>query len=187
MPDSITNPRCVYVIAPSKCCIVMHTKASKAHALQRVCEAWLLCPSCGTNYHVTAAVLHRLYVRDKRKLKTQIKQNTTKPVWNEEFQLLVNEPEHQHLSLHMLDHDMLSVDDEIGRASFPIRNLRNGEEQEVDLEVKEEVGEKVDQMMVSGVLITVDQMMVSVVLAEVDHMMVSTYVDYMMVGVVLTV
>ena len=95
-------------------------------------------------------MLHRLYVRDKRKLKTQIKQNTTKPVWDEEFQLLVHEPEHQHLSLQMFDHDVLSVDDEIGRASFPIRNLRNGEEQEVDVEVKEEVGEKVDQMMVSA-------------------------------------
>ena len=94
-------------------------------------------------------VWYRLFVRDKRKLKTQVKQNTTKPVWNEEFQLLVHEPEHQSLSLHMFDHDVLSVDDEIGRASFAIRNLRNGEEQEVDVEVKEETGEKVDQMMVS--------------------------------------
>lgn len=92
--------------------------------------------------------LCRLFVRDKRKLKTQVKQNTTKPVWNEEFQLLIHEPEHQHLSLHMFDHDVLSVDDEVGRASFPIRNLRNGEEQEVDIEVKEETGEKADQMMV---------------------------------------
>lgn len=133
-------------------------------------------PDQAEHHHafVTAVVvLHRLYVRDKRKLKTQIKQNTTKPVWNEEFQLLVNEPEHQHLTLHMLDHDMLSVDDEIGRASFPIRNLHNGEEQEVDLEVKEEIGEKVDQMMVS------------VVLAEVDQMMVSICVDLVMVSVVL--
>ena len=50
----------------------------------------------------------------------------------------------------MFDHDVLSVDDEVGRASFPIRNLRNGEEQEVDVEVKKETGEKVDQMMVSA-------------------------------------
>lgn len=48
----------------------------------------------------------------------------------------------------MFDHDVLSVDDAIGRASFPIRNLRNGEEQEVDVEVEEESAEKVDQMMV---------------------------------------
>lgn len=91
---------------------------------------------------------YRLFVRDKRKLKTQVKPNTTKPVWNEEFQLLVHEPEHQQLSLHMFDHDVLSVDDAIGRASFPIRNLRNGEEQEVDVEVEEESTEKVDQIMV---------------------------------------
>jgi len=88
-------------------------------------------------------------VRDKRKLKTQIKQNTTKPEWNEEFQLLIHEPEHQHLTLHMFDHDVLSVDDEIGRGSFPIRNLRNGEEEELDIEIKEQKGQKVDQMMVS--------------------------------------
>ncbi len=90
----------------------------------------------------------RLFVRDKRKLKTQIKQNTTKPTWNEEFQLLIHEPEHQHLTLHMFDHDVLSVDDEIGRASYPIRNLRNGEEEELDIEIKEQVGQQVDQMMV---------------------------------------
>ena len=88
-------------------------------------------------------------MRDKRKLKTQIKQNTTKPEWNEEFQLLVHEPEHQHLTLHMFDYDVLSVDDEIGRASFPIRNLRNGEEEEIDIEVKEHKGQPADQMMVS--------------------------------------
>ena len=88
-------------------------------------------------------------MRDKRKLKTQIKQNTTKPEWNEEFQLLIHEPEHQHLTLHMFDHDVLSVDDEIGRGSFPIRNLRNGEEEELDIEIKEQKGQKVDQMMVS--------------------------------------
>lgn len=90
----------------------------------------------------------RLFVRDKRKLKTQIKQNTTKPEWNEEFQLLVHEPEHQHLTLHMFDHDVLSVDDEIGRGSFPIRNLRNGDEEELDIEIKEQKGQKVDQMMI---------------------------------------
>ena len=92
---------------------------------------------------------YRLFVRDKRKLKTQVKQNTTKPVWNEEFQLLIHEPDHQHLTLHMFDHDVLSVDDEVGRGSFPIRNLRNGEEEEIDVEIKEVVGQKVDQMMVS--------------------------------------
>ena len=49
----------------------------------------------------------------------------------------------------MFDHDVLSVDDEIGRGTFPIRNLRNGEEEEFDIEIKEQKGQKVDQMMVS--------------------------------------
>ncbi|KAA6419256.1 MAG: hypothetical protein FRX49_10780, partial [Trebouxia sp. A1-2] len=93
------------------------------------------------------SVIQDSVLRDKRKLKTQIKQNTTKPEWNEEFQLLVHEPEHQVLTLHMFDHDVLSVDDEIGRGSFPIRKLRNGEEQELDIEIKEQKGQQVDQMM----------------------------------------
>ncbi|DBA72057.1 TPA: hypothetical protein ACH3X2_010790 [Trebouxia sp. C0005] len=97
-----------------------------------------------------------LFVRDKRKLKTQIKQNTTKPEWNEEFQLLVHEPEHQVLTLHMFDHDVLSVDDEIGRGSFPIRKLRNGEEQELDIEIKEQKGQQVDQMMIMKLVDKVD-------------------------------
>lgn len=98
----------------------------------------------------------RLFVRDKRKLKTQVKQNTTKPVWNEEFQLLIHEPDHQHLTLHMFDHDVLSVDDEVGRGSFPIRDLRNGEEEEVEIEIKEVVGQKVDQMMIMKLVDKVD-------------------------------
>lgn len=94
-------------------------------------------------------VLHRLFVRDKRKLKTQVKENTTRPEWNEEFQLLVHEPEHQFLSMIMYDHDVLSVDDEIGRASFAIRNLRNGEEEEVDVKVVQQATDSENQMMVS--------------------------------------
>lgn len=93
----------------------------------------------------------RLFVRDKRKLKTQVKENTTRPEWNEEFQLLVHEPEHQYLTLLMYDHDVLSVDDEIGSATFRIRNLRNGEEEEVDVEVKPEMPEAENQMMVRKV------------------------------------
>ena len=88
-------------------------------------------------------------MRDKRKLKTQVKENTTRPEWNEEFQLLVHEPEHQFLSMIMYDHDVLSVDDEIGRASFAIRNLRNGEEEEVEVEVRQQATENENQMMVS--------------------------------------
>ena len=89
-------------------------------------------------------------MRDKRKLKTQVKENTTRPTWNEEFQLLIHEPDHQHLTLEMFDHDVLSVDDEIGRGSFAIRNLRNGIEEELEIEIKEQMGQQVDQMMVSA-------------------------------------
>lgn len=52
--------------------------------------------------------------------------------------------------LEMFDHDVLSVDDEIGRGSFAIRNLRNGEEEELEIEIKEQKGQQVDQMMVSA-------------------------------------
>lgn len=98
----------------------------------------------------------RLFVRDKRKLKTQVKENTTRPTWNEEFQLLIHEPDHQHLTLEMFDHDVLSVDDEIGRGSFAIRNLRNGIEEEVEIEIKEQMGQQVDQMMIMKLVDKID-------------------------------
>lgn len=59
--------------------------------------------------------MRRLYTRDKRKLKSQVKGNTYHPVWNENFQLLVHEPDHQNLTCILYDWDRLSPSDEIGR------------------------------------------------------------------------
>ena len=37
----------------------------------------------------------RLFTRDKNVLKSQVKQNSKHPRWNEEFKLLVHEPDYQ--------------------------------------------------------------------------------------------
>ena len=39
-----------------------------------------------------------LFVRDSRKVKTQVKDNSANPEWNEEFQFLVHEPDSQQLT-----------------------------------------------------------------------------------------
>ena len=39
-----------------------------------------------------------LFVRDSRKVKTQVKDDSANPEWNEEFQFLVHEPDSQQLT-----------------------------------------------------------------------------------------
>lgn len=58
------------------------------------CANGVLC-KCFTCIHLCAC---RLFTRDKRKVKTQVKQNTLHPSWDEDFQLLVHEPQHQLLN-----------------------------------------------------------------------------------------
>ncbi|KAK9824188.1 hypothetical protein WJX72_008409 [[Myrmecia] bisecta] len=78
----------------------------------------------------------RLYTRDKRKLKSQVKSRTYHPVWEENFQLLVHEPDHQALTCILYDWDRLSPSDEIGRVVIPVRDLPHAEPQDLELEVK---------------------------------------------------
>lgn len=59
--------------------------------------------------------LCRLSVRDKRKVKSQVKSNTYSPEFNETFELLVHEPQHQSLTAILYDYDLLSAADELGR------------------------------------------------------------------------
>ena len=57
----------------------------------------------------------QLSVRDKRKVKTQVKDNAKHPVWEEEVKLLVHYPEHQSLTAVLYDYDVFDRDDVIGR------------------------------------------------------------------------
>ena len=57
----------------------------------------------------------RLYTRHGRKLKSQVRHNTTSPVWDESFRFLVHVPGQQCLNGELKDWDRLSSSDEIGR------------------------------------------------------------------------
>ena len=51
--------------------------------------------------------------------------------WNQDFELLVHEPEHQQLTAVLLEHHALDQDDEVGRVSIPIEDLPVGETQDL--------------------------------------------------------
>ncbi|GAB4814906.1 hypothetical protein N2152v2_001952 [Parachlorella kessleri] len=68
----------------------------------------------------------KVSVRAKQQLQTQVKENTSKPHWDESFQLLVHYPDKQELTLVMYDHDTFDSHDEIGRVHIPVRDLPAG-------------------------------------------------------------
>ncbi len=57
------------------------------------------------------------------------------PRWDQDFELLVHEPEHQQLTLVLLEHHALDKDDEVGRVSIPIDELAVGEVQDLWLDL----------------------------------------------------
>lgn len=62
--------------------------------------------------------------------------------WDEEFLLLVHEPEAQELHAVVYDSDLIGADKEVGHLELPIRDLQNGEvlEDWHDLELPEMLG-----------------------------------------------
>ena len=44
----------------------------------------------------------RLFVRDKRIQKSQVKENSKNPKWNEDFKFLVHEPDYQVCTSHAM-------------------------------------------------------------------------------------
>ncbi len=55
--------------------------------------------------------------------------------WEQDFELLVHEPEHQQLTAVLLEHHALDKDDEVGRVSIPIDQLAVGEMQDMWLDL----------------------------------------------------
>ena len=53
-------------------------------------------------------------MRHKQRKKTAVVWNRTSPSWDEDFQFLVHFPDHQELSLKLMDHDRVWGDTEIG-------------------------------------------------------------------------
>lgn len=75
-----------------------------------------------------------LFVRDKRPRASKVTQGSH-PKWEQDFELLVHEPEHQQLTAVLLEHHALDKDDEVGRVSIPIDQLAVGEMQDMWLDL----------------------------------------------------
>ena len=87
----------------------------------------------------------RLFTRAKHKFKTQVKQNTLHPVWNEDFRCLVHVPEQQQLTCILYDYDTLGQPDTIGEATLNIKDLKLNEKQDIWLDVKNRIGAAEDK------------------------------------------
>ncbi|BDA48413.1 Synaptotagmin-2 [Coccomyxa sp. Obi] len=84
----------------------------------------------------------KLGVRSSRMSRSQVIDNDLNPKWNEDFKLLVHEPEHQALRLELYDYDAMDNDDLIGEAKIDVKELENQEERDLWLEIKDIVPEK---------------------------------------------
>lgn len=69
----------------------------------------------------------RLFVRGRRKRKTSVCKQSFHPKWDEEFVMLVHDPDHQELSAVVYDHDFIGADKEVGYVKLPIKDLPNGD------------------------------------------------------------
>jgi hypothetical protein len=81
-----------------------------------------------------------LYVRqtkDKTKRSTS-KNNTLKPVWNEDFQIEVEDPESQKLTLRLMDDESVEKSEYIGTAALSIKQFKPHEEVELWCDVLED-------------------------------------------------
>lgn len=65
----------------------------------------------------------RCFVRYTTQLRTSTKDNNANPTWNENFKLLVHDPDHQVLTCILMDYDDFNPDDEIGRCELPMKGL----------------------------------------------------------------
>lgn len=78
-----------------------------------------------------------LYVRSGRLHRSITKHKTRHPRWNEEFKMLVHEPEHQQLTMVLYDHSFFHKDEELGRCMYPVSELaeHHGEMQDLWLQL----------------------------------------------------
>ena len=77
-----------------------------------------------------------MWTRAKHKFKTQVKENTLHPVWNEDFRCLVHVPDRQKVTFELYDYDVVGQADIIGEAHVKIRDLKVNEKTDIWLPIK---------------------------------------------------
>jgi Ca2+-dependent lipid-binding protein len=79
----------------------------------------------------------KLYVTNKTKHRTSVKGNTLNPTWNEEFEFIIFDKQHQIVHFELLDSDPFSPDDLFGEVALDLAtlNLAAGHINELQLPV----------------------------------------------------
>ncbi|KAI3425058.1 hypothetical protein D9Q98_008436 [Chlorella vulgaris] len=83
-----------------------------------------------------------LYVRDSQRRQSHVAAPGRVVVWDSRFELPLNVPEHQELTVILYDYNDWSPNDELGRARLVVRDLVPGQQQEVCLRVKAPAAEE---------------------------------------------
>ncbi|GAA0163247.1 membrane trafficking regulatory protein [Lithospermum erythrorhizon] len=67
--------------------------------------------------------------------KTTVKKKTLNPEWNENFKLIVKDPQTQLLNIHMYDWDKVGGHDRLGKQVYPLKMLTANETRKVRLDL----------------------------------------------------
>ncbi|KAK9815210.1 hypothetical protein WJX72_000038 [[Myrmecia] bisecta] len=82
-----------------------------------------------------------LSVRAKDKVQTQVRRFTLNPTWDEEFVIMVHDPEMQKLEAGIFDFETMDSPEEIGRCYVPVKDLPTEEMQDLWLDVHTQMTE----------------------------------------------
>ncbi|KAK9865697.1 hypothetical protein WJX84_002675 [Apatococcus fuscideae] len=77
----------------------------------------------------------QLWLQPKHKRRTETHSNNPHPMFDEDFELLVHEPDYQAVTFVLFDANTISKDEEIGRMTLPIKDLQSGETKDLWLEL----------------------------------------------------
>lgn len=78
-----------------------------------------------------------LWLRPSQKRRTSVQPEGKHATWNESFQLPVDMVTRQKLVVVLLDHDTIGSDDELGRLLVPVKDLPDGQEQDLWLDLQD--------------------------------------------------
>lgn len=74
--------------------------------------------------------------------------------WQEDFEMLVHDPEHQELTAVLYNHSTFGADEEIGRVTVPLSDLPAAEEQDLWLELGPPAGPKHGNPLGAGIRVS---------------------------------
>ncbi|CAL5226034.1 g8845 [Coccomyxa viridis] len=77
----------------------------------------------------------KIYISGRRNRFTRVVWNSLNPRWNEEFELLVHDPEHETITCVLMNRSNVGADEEIGRVEVSLRELPSADTRDLWLAV----------------------------------------------------